>query len=428
MKMLNGEVMHKNRVVNHADILVCGAGIVGMAMALALLKKGFKPVIVAPKYSAQSNLGEVYHARIYAISHASQQLLDDLGIWSWLPAQRLISVEKMQIQGDQAGSLMLSADHAEVSALAWIVESGEIEAALQKALSFYGVQWIDDKVIESCTVRLASSFKESNTHTVKGNTTSVQYQQVTTASGLVWQTPLVIAADGTNSVIRQKAGIWHQAKSYDSKALVAQFTVEKPHHNTAFQWFTDEGVLAFLPLPDTQEGHQISMVWSAPNDIAATLEKLPYVELAEVLKKRVGHLSQDVLGELTLRSPMHGFALTLEKSGMVAPNVALVGDAAHRIHPLAGQGLNLGLADVLSLSTILANKESFRSVGDVRVLERYQRERSVPVAYMRWATDGLYHLFNSQLEPIRVVRNLGMDIIAKLPFIKEFLIKKASGV
>lgn len=398
--------------IHKAEVIVCGAGIVGMTMVLALLKKGIKPVLIAPKYVAQANLGEAYHPRIYAISLASQQLLNELGIWSWLPNQRLVAVDKMQIQGDHAGFIELSAEQGELSELAWIVESGEIESALQKALAFYGVQWIDDKVVDS----------------LRGNAEEQSVQQIVLASGDMWQAPLVIAADGASSTIRQKAGIWHQAKSYESKGLVAQLTVEKPHHNTAFQWFTDEGVLAFLPLPDTQDGHQVSMVWSAPNIIAKELEQLSFAELSEALRKRIGHLSQDVLGKLTLRSPMYGFALTVEKSGLVAPNVALIGDAAHRVHPLAGQGLNLGLADVASLSTILAAKEPFRSMGDLRVLERYQRDRSVPVASMRWVTDGLHTLFSSELEPVKAIRNLGMDVVAKLPFIKEFLIRKASGV
>ncbi len=392
-----------------SQVIVCGAGIVGMAMSLALSQKGIKTRLLAPKYVAQASLGEVYHPRIYAISLASQRLLNELGVWSLLPENRLTAVEQMQIQGDQAGQLNLSAELGELHELAWIVESGEIEAALQKALMIYRVEWLDDKVIDLSLNPSAHPV----VHTEKGHS---------------YTADLVIAADGSNSVIRQKVGIWHQAKSYESKGLVAQFTTEKSHHHTAYQWFTEEGVLAFLPLPDTQDGHQISMVWSASNDVAKELESLNPEELALVLQKRIGHLSQDMLGELTLRSPMYGFPLTLEKSGMVAQGVALVGDAAHRVHPLAGQGLNLGLGDVQTLCRILSEKPHYRELGDSRLLQTYQRERSVPIAHMRWVTDGLHGLFSSQLEPIKAVRNIGMDIVAKLPFVKEFLIKKASGL
>lgn len=392
-----------------SQVIVCGAGIVGMAMTLALSKKGIKTRLLAPKYIAQAGLGEAYHPRIYAISLASQRLLNELGVWSLLPAARLTAVNQMQIQGDQAGQLTLSAEAGELNELAWIVESGEIESALQKALTIYGVEWLDDKVAD---LSLQSAQKVL-IHTEKGQS---------------YATDLVIAADGANSVIRQKAGIWHQSKSYESKGLVAQFTVEKSHQNTAYQWFTDEGVLAFLPLPDTQDGHQISMVWSASDVTAKELEALSKEELAEVLRKRVGHLSQDMLGQITLRSPMYAFPLTLEKSGMIAPGVALVGDAAHRVHPLAGQGLNLGLGDVQTLCDVLSEKPTYRELGDVRVLQRYQRERSVPIAHMRWVTDGLHSLFSSQFEPVKAVRNIGMDMVSRLPFLKEFLIKKASGL
>lgn len=392
-----------------SQVIVCGAGIVGMAMSLALSQKGIKTRLLAPKYVAQANLGETYHPRIYAISLASQRLLNELGVWSLLPENRLTAVEQMQIQGDQSGQLNLSVEEGELHELAWIVESGEIEAALQKALMIYRVEWLDDKVVDF-------SFNLS-AHPV-----------VRTEKGQSYTTDLVIAADGANSVIRQKAGIWHQSKSYESKGLVAQFTTEKPHHNTAYQWFTDEGVLAFLPLPNTKDGHQISMVWSVNNGIAKDLEFLSQEELSIVLQKRIGHLSQDMLGKVTLRSPMHGFPLTLEKSGMITQGVALVGDAAHRVHPLAGQGLNLGLGDVQTLCQVLSEKPHYRELGDIRVLQTYQRERSVPIAHMRWVTDGLHGLFSSQLEPVKAVRNIGMDIVAKLPFVKEFLIKKASGL
>lgn len=406
--------------MNKAEVIVCGAGIVGMTMALSLVKKGLRPVLIAPRYEAKAQLGEHYHPRIYALSLASQQYLNDLKIWPLLPQQRIVPVEKMCIQGDRAGHIDLLARQGELENLAWIVESGEIEAALQKALAFYDVTWVDDKVVDFSRVKSSS---------LTGNPKdSSVVCFLRTEKDSQWTTDLVIAADGVSSVVRQKSGIWHQAKSYETKGLVAQLTVEKAHANTAFQWFTDEGILAFLPLPDTVEGHQVSMVWSAPNVIADEILSLSPDALTEILPKRIGHLSQDVLGQVRLRSPMYGFPLSLEKSGMATAGVALIGDAAHRVHPLAGQGLNLGLTDVVCLSQILSSRESFRGIGDWRVLMRYQQARSVPIAQMRWVTDGLYQLFLSDAEPIRAVRNLGMDMVAKLPFVQKFLIKKASGL
>ncbi|WP_071058424.1 FAD-dependent monooxygenase [Pelistega sp. MC2] len=398
---------------NNSQILVSGAGIVGLSMALSLLKQGLPVKMLAPNIKAKANLGEQYHPRIYAISLASQQFLQKLGVWRVLPTERLVAVEHMQIQGDASGLMTLSANTSTSDQLAWIVESGELEYALQQAVNFHGLEWIDDKAKQL-------QYKRS-----PDNKLAID---VTTEKGQVLSANLVISAEGMNSVIRQQAGIWHKVKSYHAKGLVAQFTVEKPHQNTAYQWFTNEGVLAFLPLPDTKDGHQISMVWSTDSTTANELLNLTVDNLADVLRKRVGHLSQDTLGQLTLRSPMYGFDLSLEKSGLVSHGVALIGDAAHRVHPLAGQGLNLGLGDVESLSRILKEKEPYREFGDSRVLQRYQRERSEPLAHMRWITDGLQQLFTRQELPLQFIRNVGLDAIDNLPFIKEFLVRKASGL
>ncbi|ETD69889.1 ubiquinone biosynthesis hydroxylase UbiH [Pelistega indica] len=398
---------------NNSQILVSGAGIVGLSMALSLLKQGLPVKMLAPNIKAKANLGEQYHPRIYAISLASQQFLQKLGVWRVLPTERLVAVEHMQIQGDASGLMTLSANTSTSDQLAWIVESGELEYALQQAVNFHGLEWIDDKAKQL-------QYKRS-----PDNKLAID---VTTEKGQVLSANLLISAEGMNSVIRQQAGIWHKVKSYHAKGLVAQFTVEKPHQNTAYQWFTNEGVLAFLPLPDTKDGHQISMVWSTDSTTANELLNLTVDNLADVLRKRVGHLSQDTLGQLILRSPMYGFDLSLEKSGLVSHGVALIGDAAHRVHPLAGQGLNLGLGDVESLSRILKEKEPYREFGDSRVLQRYQRERSEPLAHMRWITDGLQQLFTRQELPLQFIRNVGLDAIDNLPFIKEFLVRKASGL
>lgn len=399
------------------DVVVCGAGIVGMVMSLLLSKKGIHNVIVAPKIPAQAGLGEQYHPRIFAMSLASQRLLSELGVWDILPAERLTRVEQMQIQGDQAGHLNLSAYRSRAKQLAWIVEKGEIEAALQRALSIYGVVWYDDTLKN--VMPIVGDSKNGSGRGVR---------QVITEKGQVITADLFIAADGANSCVRRFSGIEHHVKSYSAKGLVAQLTVEKPHRNIAFQWFSEEGILAFLPLPDTSDGHQVSMVWSCPDAIASSLEKLSEQALGETLPKRIGHLSQDVLGKVVLRSPMYAFPLTLEKTGMVSEGIALVGDAAHRVHPLAGQGLNLGLSDAVALSHVLATKEHFRCYGDLRILQRYQRARSIDIAKMRWVTDGLHTLFSHHNEVVKVVRNIGLDVLEKLPFLKQILIKKASGL
>lgn len=390
------------------DVIVCGAGVSGMAMAMALAKKRIATAMIAPKYQAKANLGQQYHPRIYAISLASQKLLLDLDIWQMLPEKRLTAVKSMRVFGDLEGEINLDSYSAMQTPLAWIVESGEIEAALQNALRFLGVDWIDG--------------------TVQGFQRSAENMTVTLNNGDRYQADLLIGADGANSVLRQAAGIKHQVRPYDASGLVAQLTVEKPHENVAYQWFTDEGILAFLPLPDTDEGHQVSMVWSAPDAIAQELSALAPEELARILPLRLASLSRVSLGEVQLRSPMFSFPLTMEQTDWVAEGIALIGDAAHRLHPLAGQGLNLGLGDVASLSELLAQKESFRRYGDLRVLQRYQRARIPAMLEMKMATDGLFRLFNRATPTLALVRNLGMRVCNKVPSLKRLLMHRASGL
>src|SRR3546814_7888969 len=161
------------------------------------------------------------------------------------------------------------------------------------------------------------------------------------------------------------------------------------------------------------------MVWSMPEAMAQELMALPEADRNAKLESRLAMATGGRLGRLTVRSPLFGFPLYLEKSGMVAPGVALVGDAAHRVHPLAGQGLNLGLADVEDLLRILNAKEDYRSVGDIRVLHRYRRARAEAVMAMSAATDGLHRLFAAQTAPVAWARNLGMHCVDRLPFIKD---------
>lgn len=387
------------------DVVICGAGIVGMAAALQLAKNQIKVAIIAPKISPKHNLGEQYHPRIYAISLASQQFLERLGVWSMMPETRRNPVRQMEVHGDLDGMIVLDAKQSQMLELAYIVESGEIENALFNALRVYGVPWIDDK------------FKS--------------YQQwegvVNCESGQSLRTELLIGADGARSAVRDYCRIHHEFKAYGDSGLVAQLTVEKPHLDKAIQWFGDFGVLAFLPLPDTSDGHQVSMVWSAPQHLADKYLAMSPEELAERLPIMLQAISQGRLGKVSLRSSMFGFPLTLERSAMVGPGVALIGDAAHRVHPLAGQGLNLGLGDVETLCQVLIERESVRELNDMRLLQRYKNKRAEAIFNMRVATDGLYQLFAIDFPPLAMIRNAGLKIVDKMPLLKKYLVRSAAG-
>src|SRR5690606_50040 len=172
-----------------------------------------------------------------------------------------------------------------------------------------------------------------------------------------------------------------------------------PHQNIAMQWFTGDSILALLPMPDTADGPQVSMVWSMPDAAAQEMLALAPAASTEKLERELEVFTGGRLGHLTVRSELVGFPLFHEHSGMVAPCVALVSDAAHRVHPLAGQGLNLGLGDVQALLQVLSDKERYRTAGDLRVLSRYRRARAEPVLAMRLATDGLHGLFAARSAP-----------------------------
>jgi 2-polyprenylphenol 6-hydroxylase len=244
--------------------------------------------------------------------------------------------------------------------------------------------------------------------------------EVELSDGARIRTQLLVGADGAGSAVRAAAGIGTQIRPYRQTALVSNFVCEVPHLNTAWQWFTDEGIVALLPLP----GQRVSLVWSAPDGLAPSLLALP----AEVLGERVAARTNGTLGKLVPAGETHSFPLRLMAvQRLVDPGLALVGDAAHVVHPLAGQGLNLGLQDVDVLLQAVAGRESFRSTGDLTVLRRYERTRAEAVGLMRFATDGLARLFAAEDPFVRRARNTGMAAVNRLNLVKSRLVRQALG-
>jgi len=383
-------------------IVVCGTGIAGLAAALGLAKAGESVCLLGPDHPPPPPRPDDYCPRVYALSPASQAFLEQLGVWGLMDAARITPIEAMEIYGDASGQVRLSAWQAAIPMLAWIVESSELERVLRQAARLFGIAWHNDRF------------------------QMLEPGHVQTESGRRLAASLVVGADGGHSPVREAAGIPLKSRPYHDTGLVVHLTCEQPHLNVAFQWFTSDGILALLPMPDTAQGHQVSMVWSMPETQASALMAMPQAERAAALEARLFAASGGRLGRLTVRSEVFGFPLVLENSGMVAPGVALVGDAAHRVHPLAGQGLNLGLGDVESLLRVIRGRESFRGVGDARVLARYRRSRAEPVMAMSLATDGLHRLFASQAAPVVMARNLGMQLVDRIPMVKRFLVGGAS--
>ena len=334
----------------------------------------------------------VFDARVYALSPGNVEFLRRLGVWRHIPAARLQAVLAMRVFGDDGRShLEFDAYRAGVAELAWIVE----DSALQDALW----QVLDASLVVGECERLENSF-------------------LTLRDGRRLSAALVVGADGANSFVRRAAGIAATEKSYEQAAVVANFRCEKPHPGVAWQWFQGGPVLALLPLPDGQ----VSMVWSLPADRARATAKLS----AEALCREVEAASRSALGALSLVTPPKQYALRkLRAQRLTQPHVALVGDAAHVIHPLAGQGLNLGLQDAQALAGVLAAREPGRDPGDARLLRRYERQRAEPILAMNAVVDGLFRLFGSEGERWSRLRNAGLNLTDRLPVLKNILIRQA---
>lgn len=338
-----------------------------------------------------------YDARVYALSPGNVEFLRRLGVWQSLPGERIAPVHAMRVFGDDGASrLDFDAYRAGVPELACIVE----DAALQDALW----QTLDVEVLAPAQIGGISFDADAAT--------------VTFADGGTLSAKLVVGADGANSLVRRAAGIAAAESDYGQSAVVANFRCEKPHANTAFQWFQGGAVLALLPLP----GGQVSMVWSAPRDAAARIEALEPRELC----REVEAASRSALGALELATPPRRYPLRrLSARRLVAPRVALAGDAAHVIHPLAGQGLNLGLQDARALGDTLAAREPVRDPGDLRLLRRYARQRAEPILAIDGVVDGLFSLFNAPGPLAARLRNAGLNLTERMPVLKNVLMRQA---
>jgi ubiquinone biosynthesis UbiH/UbiF/VisC/COQ6 family hydroxylase len=399
--------------VRRTEILIVGNGVIAKTAALGLSQAGHRVTLLVPparpgkEDAAQASGGEQpWDVRVYALNHTAHALLSSLKVWGALDMARLAPVDAMDVQGDgaQRGRIGFDAFGAHTGALAWIVEDRNLNTALDAALRF-----------------------AQNVEVVTGRATRLhagpQQAALALEEGGGIEAELVVGADGRDSWVRGQCDIGIDYRSYHQRAVVANFSCEKPHHNTAYQWFTcKEGIVALLPLPD----QRVSLVWSAPDALADTIMSESLGELAI----RLGEFAEQPLGLLKPLQPEAVQALPLalvRPHALVAPRVALVGDAAHVVHPLAGHGMNLGFGDVRALLDVLGARAAHHGVGDERVLARYARARKEDVLLMQLATDGLERLFGANLEPVRVVRNLGLNLLNKLPLVKRQLIAHAMG-
>jgi ubiquinone biosynthesis UbiH/UbiF/VisC/COQ6 family hydroxylase len=401
--------------IRPVDVVVVGGGIAGKACALGMAQLGLQTLEIAPDLGQviPSPQGVRWGQRIYAFSPSTQKLLSHLQVWDALDHSRLQVVRDMRIYGDRGEKndhLHLSAFEAGTPQLAWIGEANLVEHTLDQASRFQNkLERIAD-VVDNITVDAEGSILHLK-------------------SGVTIRAQLVIAADGANSPIRSEIGITASKESYTQSAVVANWTCTYPHLETAFQWFLPGGdIVAMLPLPNKQA----SMVWSTSPENAAELLQLNQSQWHERFTSIANGAITKQLGELTLNSTPAAFPLRKIRAARfigpeASPKVALLGDAAHVMHPLAGQGLNLGLRDVAVLLNIYSKKESFRSLNDLTLLRRYERQRQGDTSALLWVTDKLKKLFSGTSSTEKQLRNWGLGLVNKSHFIKQRLIERALG-
>lgn len=380
------------------DVVIVGAGIVGAALALSLRDSGLSLALVEPQAPTVPETD--WDSRIYAIGPGSAAFLQSMGVWQKFDASRIGPVYGMEIRGDNGALLSFDAYREGLPQLAWIMESNRIQHGLWTALQ----QQSDATVFSARTRQLSWSAAAGH---------------LQLDDGVEIAAKLIVAADGGQSWVRSQAGIGSRCEPYRQYGIVANFAVERPHGGIARQWFREDGVLAWLPLPD----RHISIVWGTDDAHTQALLAANPQEFAD----EVARAGNRILGELRQTGVTAAFPLSINRvAALVKPRLALIGDAAHSVHPLAGQGVNLGLRDAQSLSRVLLGRGG-ADCGDLALLRRYQRSRVGDIAAIQTVTDGLHQLFRHRHPWVGKLRNAGMDWTNRIGPLKSLLIRQALG-
>ena len=377
------------------DVVIRGTGIVGQTLALLLARERLKVALVGPPRLA----GAAPDVRAYALNAAARNLLRSVRAWPEADATPIqasdgppavTAVTGMVVCGDRDGVLHFSSADQGAEALTWIVDVPALEQRLAHAVHFQvGISCLDHAPAQAA---------------------------------------LTVICEGKRSHTRQELGIEFETRPYPHHAVAARLHTEHPHGGVARQWFRHGEVLALLPLAGAQ-GKSVALVWSVPAEQA----DIWVTEKPQTLAQAVQARCDAVLGGMTLESPVQAWPLELSRAQRwigrhpTGGGVALAGDAAHAMHPLAGQGLNMGLADVAELARVLHAREYWRELGDHRLLRRYERARQADVTAISWLTDGLFGLFNQSDNRVQTLRNWGLSGVDRLVPLKHWLAHKAMG-
>jgi ubiquinone biosynthesis UbiH/UbiF/VisC/COQ6 family hydroxylase len=384
------------------DIQVLGTGIVGHSLALALARDGWSVALRPDAIHASAHSNPYSNAsqppnqdvRAYALNTKSIDLLRSLKVWDALPAHTTTPVLDMQVQGDAClAQLQFSAAQQHVSALAWITDAAVLERELATAARF----------APHITVLQAGE-------EVKAQLTAL--------------------CEGKKSSTREALGVVFKRHDYGHTAIAARLTSTRAHQGVARQWFHSPDVLALLPFDAPSPGESYALVWSVPHERAQSLLAMSAADFEQQLmlstQSAADHAVGDAVGQLRLASSRVSWPLMQATAQTwCGPGWVLLGDAAHVVHPLAGQGLNLGLADVVALVDVLRQREPWRQLGDEKLLRRYARDRLTPTWAMSQVTDGLLQLFATPMPVVRELRNRGLSLVNQLTPLKRWLANRA---
>ncbi|WP_150465844.1 FAD-dependent oxidoreductase [Francisella sp. SYW-2] len=383
------------------DVVIVGGGMVGLSLALSLHQNGLQVAVIEAREMNYKHLNsDRVETRVSAVNHTSKRLLQDLGVWNAIKSNRISPYYQMCVWDDvPSESITISAEEISEHSLGNIVENDVITQALFTEISNTGIEIFTNQKIEKIQ-------KNGNT------------ELVVLADKIV-ETSLIVGADGANSFVRDYFNFETKVKPYKHTAIVATLELEKQHNQTAYQRFYDKGVLAFLPL---ENPNKASIVWSVKTDYADFLMSLAdekfELELAKAINK--------TLGSVKLLSKRFSFELIQRHAkSYIKSNVVLVGDAAHTIHPLAGQGVNIGFKDVIALSKVVS--EAFakgRLIGHISTLDKYQRERKLDNTKMIALMKAFKEVFGSENDYIKKARRAGFEFVDKYSIVKSLVVKQ----
>lgn len=393
-----------------ADLLIVGAGMVGSALALALQDSGLEVLLLdgsalsVKPFDAEA----AFEPRVSALSAASQRILERLGVWDGIVQRRSSPYTDMHVwDGSGTGQIHFSASSVHADVLGHIVENRVVQDALLERL-------------HDCDLGLLANAR------LEQMRRSGDDWLLTLADGRSLRAPLVIAADGANSAVRRLTGVATREWDYLHHAIVTSVRCTQAHRKTAWQRFTDHGPLAFLPLERDGQQDWCSIVWSTTPSEAERLMALDDVAFCAELERAF----EERLGEVISADPRLCVPLRQRHAKRyVAQGLALIGDAAHTIHPLAGQGVNLGFLDAAVLAQVLLQAhERGESLADVKVLSRYERRRMPHNLALMAAMEGFERLFQADPLPLRWLRNTGLKVVERMPEAKALFVREALGL